>query len=75
MSSLGDGNLTELYVGYVLINYKLKTDLQCCMVGEGLRGSLVNNIIVCCLTCYNSMVIKLATIIFFFLCVIKHKAT
>jgi len=36
VSSLGDGNLTELYLGYVQINYKLKTDLQSCIVGKGL---------------------------------------
>ena len=36
MSSLGDGNLTKLYVGYAQISYKLKMDFQCCPVGKGL---------------------------------------
>jgi len=39
-SSLGDGNLTETYPRYVLnkIIRKLKTNLQCCMVGKGLKA-------------------------------------
>ena len=40
MSTLGDGNLTELYVGYAQISYKLKMDLQCCMVGKVLINIL-----------------------------------
>ena len=35
LTSVGDGNLTDLYPGYVYINYKLKTDLQCCRAGKG----------------------------------------
>jgi len=27
---------TELYLGYIQINYKLKTDLQYCKVGKGI---------------------------------------
>jgi len=33
VSSLGDENPAELY----LVNHKLKSDLQCCMVGKGLK--------------------------------------
>ena len=39
-SSLGDGNPTELHLGHVQINYKLKTDLQCCMVGKGFTATV-----------------------------------
>jgi len=35
---LGYENLTEPYIGYVQINYKLKADLQCCIVGKGEEG-------------------------------------
>ena len=36
VSSLADGNLHVTEV-YLVINDKLKTDLQCCMVGKVLR--------------------------------------
>ena len=36
VSSLGNGKLTELYLGCVQIYYKLKTDLQSFIVGRGL---------------------------------------
>jgi len=34
VSSLGDGNPTEFDLGHLLIDYKLKTDLQHFMVGS-----------------------------------------
>jgi len=37
VSSLGYGNLTKLYLEYAYVKYKLKTDLQCCMVAKKLR--------------------------------------
>jgi len=38
VSSLGYGNLTELHLEYnAEVNYKLKTDLQCCVVDKELE--------------------------------------
>ena len=36
MQSCVQFGLWKPNIGYVQINYKLKTDLQCCMVGKGL---------------------------------------